>query len=65
MFRWYRGRRQTFTSVMAIIFIVQVVLISAGVIEINFRFENFSLNGGAIVGLLLLAFIAIGELWEW
>ncbi len=65
MFRWYRRRRQTFTSYLAIILIAELVLIFSGVIQISFNFENLSLNPGVIAGLLILAFIAIGELWEW
>jgi hypothetical protein len=65
MWRWYRRRRQTFTSYLAIIFIAELVLIFSGVIQIGFNFDDLSVNPGVIVGLLILAFIAIGELWEW
>ncbi|OGO43329.1 MAG: hypothetical protein A2Z04_09405 [Chloroflexi bacterium RBG_16_57_9] len=65
MFRWYRRRRQTFTSYLAIILILEMVLLFSGIIRVSFSLEEVQLSPGALVGLILLAIIAIGELWEW
>ena len=65
MFGFFRRRRQTFTSYLGIIFILELVLLFSGVLRISVDFNNVSLNPAAIIGLLILALIAIGELWEW
>lgn len=65
MFRWYRRRRQTFTSYLAIILIAELVLLFSGVMRVTFSLESVQMTPGALVGLILLGIIAIGELWEW